>query len=937
MADIVRVRELFDRCAALPAPERIDYLKRVCGDDAELCAEVASLLACDDTQVDPLAESVAASAASHFDSAKPWLGRRVGSYRIVNELGRGGMGSVYLAERADREYENRVAIKLIRGFPTSEALDRLRRERQVLAGLVHPNIARLLDGGSTDEGQPFLVIEFVDGVPLSRWTEKEQPSLQRRLRLFQQLCLAVHHAHQNLIIHRDLKPANVMVRADGTPVLLDFGIAKLVSTGPMDERVTSLRAFTEDYASPEQLAGGTVTTASDIFALGLILYELLCGERYKIHLISNGARTGRPSRVAAASERTWLRRDAKTIAGDLDHIVRRALSEEPQHRYSSAAALANDVERFFNGEALEAGPNRLGYRVRKFVRRHRAAVAAGGLALIAIVAASTWLAIERQRALHAEHQATIEAQSAEQVTNFLLGLFRSAAPESTRGHDTTARELLDNGRMSLNESLADQPQVRGRLMSALGEIYTSIGQPQRSIELLDQAVAIFRSTNADPLRLAVALNESCRAYTAQSDYVRAALACREALSIRLANLRADHPDIGHTYEALGVVEQSQGDMSAAEADYRRALEIFSDGGPEQREGAASAHHDLGFLAAHAGDYTTALKEYRIAYDMKHTLFGDAHPSTLNSLNGLAQTEQALGDFDASRRDFEDVLRLRIRVHGIESNPVAHTHNDLAALMQDMGDYAGAEQHYRDAYDLHNRLLAPDSMDLATTANNLGTLFEDRGDFAAAIPMFERSLQIRSAKFKPPHPSLARAQHNLARCLFEMGKVDEAEPLLTEALTARRALQTMPAERFDSELLAADIALATRDPAAASALRALNPPNGAGNYRRRARYADSLARAAAGRGDFVEAREDAERALLALREKLPPDHPLCAQAAVRESDYAIKLSDNEAARRLLVSALPVLRRELVATAPDRRSAEALAQSLDISIETKSAAR
>src|SRR5579883_2913685 len=283
------------------------------------------------------AARVAAAAAAQFDATAPWLGRRIGNYRIVGELGQGGMGSVYLAERADREYQARVAIKLIRGFPTQAALERLRRERQVLAGLVHPNIARLLDGGTTPEGQPYLVMEYVEGRPLMQWWAERRPPLALRLRLFQQLCLAVHHAHQNLIVHRDLKPGNVLVRADDTPVLLDFGIAKLIAPEADGERATELRAFTPDYASPEQVSGGPVTTASDVYALGLILYELLCGKPYKSGGRTTSWRASRPARVAEAADAPWLRAEAAAIGGDLEHVVRRALAEEPARRYSSAA------------------------------------------------------------------------------------------------------------------------------------------------------------------------------------------------------------------------------------------------------------------------------------------------------------------------------------------------------------------------------------------------------------------------------------------------------------------------------------------------------------------------------------------------------------------------------------------------------------------------
>jgi tetratricopeptide (TPR) repeat protein len=412
-----------------------------------------------------------------------------------------------------------------------------------------------------------------------------------------------------------------------------------------------------------------------------------------------------------------------------------------------------------------------------------------------------------------------------------------------------------------------------------------------------------------------------------SDFHRAEAACREALSLREANLPPGAAELGHTHEALGVVEQSLGDMRAAKADYLRALDIFSHAGDVEREGLASAHHDLGFLAFHEGDNATALSEYRKAYDIKQALFGDVHPSTLNSLNMIAQTEQALGDLDAARADFEKVLRLRVQVLGAESSVVAHTENDLGALLQDQGDFTEAERHYRIAYTLHAKL-SPDSLDLATTANNLGTLYEDRGDFEAAVAMFRESLDIRSRKFQAPHPSLARAQHNFARCLLEMGRPKEARPLLDAALAARKQIEGIPAERFDSELLDVDLRLAGGDPAGAErALGELKPLQGAGQYRRRARYTETQARIAAAHGNWTGARDAEHQAGKSLAEKLTPANPLCAQVAVREAQYAAKAHDDAHAAELVRSALPVLRQELAPMAPDRIAAERLAATLD----------
>ncbi|MGA9334513.1 MAG: serine/threonine-protein kinase [Rudaea sp.] len=935
MSTVLRLRELFEAAVELHGKAREEFLTRECSGDQALRDDVEALLKCDANADDPLARSVAAQIDERDGAAQVPVGRVIGSYRILRELGSGGMASVYLAERADREYENKVAIKLIRGFPTAQALEHLRRERQVLAGLGHPHIARLLDGGTTSDGQPYLVMDYVQGLPLQQWFAQRQPSLELRLRVFQQLCLAVHHAHQNLIVHRDLKPANVMVRDDDTPVLLDFGIAKLVAPDPDGELATVVHAFTRDYASPEQLAGGSVTTASDIYGLGLLLYELLCGKPYRNAAGTSEWRTSRPARIAGEAAREWVRAGAAQIDGDLDNIVRRSVAEEPDRRYSSAAAMALEIDRYFAGLPLEAGPDLWRYRVAKFVSRHRLGVASSILAVLCVIGAATWLAVERNRAMQAQVQARREAETADRVTEFVLQLFRNADPQVTRGQDVTARELVDRGSRTLDTGLAGQPQVRARLLEALGEIYTSIGVPRESVKLLREAVALLRRPDADPLRLARALNELCRADTQSSDYAEGLQACQEALTLRHARLDPGAAELGHSHDALGVVEQELGNFADAEQNYRRALAIFSAAGPEHRGDVASTHHDLGYLAAHRGDYATALREYRIALASKRALYGEAHPLTLNSLDGVAQSEAALGDLGAARRDFAAALKLRVAVHGAQSMPVARAHNNLASVMQDMGDYAGSQTHYTAALKIEKALQPPDSMDVAYTANNLATLFEDRGDPEAALPLFEKSLQIRETKFKPPHPALARAQHNLARCLLMMGNSTDARTHLDAALTARRAL--LPAtdtQRFDSELLLAQWQLvAGQLDQAAAALARLVAPTGPGNYRRRALLADIRAQLHAAQGDGSGARRDEQRALDELRSKLPVNHPLCARASARLAWYAHALRDDAAARKLLEQALPILHQTLVMQSVDRIKADELAIALGIGKSAK----
>ncbi|HST27972.1 MAG TPA: serine/threonine-protein kinase [Rudaea sp.] len=928
MSQFARLQELFDAAIALAPDERERFMDMTCTGDAALRTELEALLAADAQAHDPLAASIAQGTVEHFDSGVPWLGRRIGNYRILREIGRGGMGNVFLAERADAEYESRVAIKLIRGFPTSAALERLRRERQLLAGLVHPRIARLLDGGTTDEGQPYLVMEYVDGMPLAQWLETRRPSLVQRLRLFQQLCEAVHHAHQNLIVHSDLKPANVMVRGDGTPALLDFGIARLSAPDASGERATELRAFTPEYASPEQLGGAAVTTVSDVYALGLILYELLCGKVYKSAGNAESWRQARPGRVARTAA-DWLRADAARIDGDLEHVVRRALDEAPARRYPSAAALAEEIERYFDGRPLAAGPDRIGYRVAKFVRRHRVGVGIAALAVVAIIVAASWLALERARALRAEGAARTEARTANEVTNFIVGLFQDADPQQTRGRDVSARELLDQARTRLDATPIAQSQVRARLLATLGEIYISIGQPQHSTDLLGRAIALLRAPGADPLRLARALNEECRAWSGISDYAKALSACREGMALREARLAPGDVDLGHSRNALGVAEQGNGDFVAAERDYRAALAIFSAAGPEQRGEVASTVHNLAFLAFHRSDYAQARDLYTQALAEKRAVYGNDDPRTLNTLDNLAQAEEELGDLAAAERNLSDALALQIKVLGADSVTVARAHNDLASVQQDRGEYAVAEANYRVALALYVRLEPADSMAWAVTANNLATLEEDRGDFAAALPLFRESLRIRAVHSKLASASIARVQNNLARCELELGELAAARPFIDAALATRRALKLDPAQLFDSEMLDAQwLVRSGRTREAAAALRALTPPDGRGNYGRRARYAIVEAELAAAHRDWKAALAAQRRSLDALHGELGEQHPAYARLAAKAAEYAHAAHDDAAAKSLLQPALPVLRTTLIEQATQRRDAEKLATVLKL---------
>lgn len=921
--DRQRVMDLFADCVDLDAAARVAFLDSACADDAALRGEVEQLLAADAGH-DPLADPIARSIDAWVDHNEPWRGRRVGAYRLLDVLGHGGMGSVFLAARDDDEYDARVAIKLIRGFPTPRALANLRRERQLLATLEHPGIARLLDGGTTPEGEPFLVIEYVDGAAVSEWCGEARPSLEARLRLVQALCEAVHHAHRHLVVHSDLKPANVLVRGDGRPVLLDFGIARLLDAGDVDSRLTATRAYTPMYASPEQIAGRTVTSASDVHALGLILFELLAGSPLR----ATGAADALPSRRAATATEAWIRADAARLRGDLDRVVAKATAAEPGERYDSAAALGLDLVRYLDGKPLEAAPDNRRYRIAKFVRRHAFASAAAALLVLAAIGFGSWLAAERTRALAAEQTARVEAATANRVTGFLLDLFRTADPETSRGREPTVREVLDDGRTRLHADLADQPIVRARLLAAIGEIYTSIGQPQSAVDALAEAVAQLRSASPGSLALAAALNELCRAHEQMRATEQARAACEESMALRRAQLPPGHVDIGHIANALGVVRQESGDSDAALALFNEALAIFEAAGDDAREDVASTRHNLGYAAAKRRDFASARDEYARALAGKRALWGEDHPKTLNSLFGLALSEIGLGDIERGREVLEDLLARRIALHGADSQRVAETHVELASALQDAGDFTGAEEHYAAAESIQARIGLADSLTFAMTLNNRATLAEDRGDIALARTLYRRSYALRERLAGSTQPARVRGALNLAR-------FQQRHPAADDASGARSTLAALPAQRapnaieaFDLALLDAERTWQEGDGAAARAiLQHAAAPAAPTEFRRRLRRAELLALVELDAGDAARARTTYRAAFDALAERIGPNHPVHARAAVRAAMFEHAAGDDDEARRLLREALPPLRASQVDASPARRTAEAWARALD----------
>lgn len=739
-----RIDALFTRALEVDARERDGFLDRACGEDTLLREALDELLAADAAAERELGEHAADFAGGLVDDLWAGIaagtegedlppGSRVGPYRVERELGRGGMGRVYLAERADEHFEKRVALKLVkRGMDTDEVLRRFRQERQILAGLEHPGIARLLDGGVAPDGRPYLVMEHVEGRPLDRWMAEARPALPERLRLLVRVCDAVRHAHRRFVVHRDLKPSNVLVTPGGEPRLLDFGIAKLLSDDEGAPRTrTGQRVLTPELAAPEQLRGEPASTATDVHGLGVLLYILLTGERP----YDGTLRTGDPAEPAPGPPSGVVEDAAarRRLRGDLDVIALRALHPDPDRRYDSAAALADDVRRHLEGRPVRARRDSLGYRLRKFVGRHRAGVLAAGVAAVILTVAGGVAVrerIERDR----------EARASLAVSQFMERLFEASDPLGDAGGqrlDTLpAFALLDRAVERMDADLGENPRARARLLHTLGSVYMNSGAMERGDSLLREAVALRRANDEPPGALGESLMLVGRAALERGRFDEAEAPLREALALDEA---LDPRDRAATLVNLAVVHQERGEEEAADSLYRLALEGFrAVPGTEVRQ--ANVLSNLGALAMRRGDFQAALPLAREALALYRPALDPDHP---------------------------------VLARGI---------NNLAAALRRTGDAEAAEPLYREALEIFRRSLRSPHPMLAIGTLNLANTLEILGRDDEAEPLMRAALDEARAAFPPDHPQRTAIVTRIADFLSRRGTPAaraEAEALYRE--------------------------------------------------------------------------------------------------------------------------------------------------------------
>ena len=759
------LQQLFDQLVAMEPSLREAWLARH-EPDPDLRGEALALVRAHDSSEGGFTARVGELAGNAFQPTAR-EGMRIGPYVLRGEIGSGGMGSVFLAERIDAEYEQQVAIKLIRGIATADASQRLRRERQILADLTHPNIARLLDGGTTDSGQPYLVMEYVEGIGITAFARERKLTRAQRLRLLQQVARAVQYAHQRLVVHRDLKPANVLVRADGTPVLLDFGIAKLLdvdATGP-HETQTGLPWFTPAYASPEQRIGRAVSTASDIYGLGALLHELLTDE------------VPAPDREGRLPPPSTLRDVGGARAGDreLDIIVGKAAHPDPDRRYASAEALANDIERYLRGRPIQAAPDSVGYRFGKFVRRNPFASAAA-VVVAALCVAFVWrLALENERARLAEERAQQESATSSRVLEHMVALFDQASPDKVGLRPITAEELVDAGLRDLDVRFAGQPQAQARLLAALAETYAKLGRTEKGIGAIERAITLQRPLD-DPLWLSRYLQLHGNMLNSSARYAAAIAALEEGIALQDRDGARDPLLMAEMLTTRSLAHSRTGAMERAIADARRAAGFGRLSSEKSTILVGEANNALSEAYLRSEDNVRAVEIAR-ANVRELEARGDAGTTLFGAREYLAAALTGNGELVEAEALLRRQLAERGKTVDTSSDWFITLRNQLAAIVRNLGRPLEASALLREnveAMRARGQTATPSYM---IALNNLGSLAEHVGDYATSETLLREALRLAMAEGDPESSRPDIYRQNLGRALLLAGRYEDALPLI----------------------------------------------------------------------------------------------------------------------------------------------------------------
>lgn len=915
-----RIEEVFHAASGQPPDRRADFVRSTEA-DAQVRDTVLRLLRhAQDTQPDATPDPVAHRLECLL--SVPASGGRIGSYRLLSELGAGGMGTVFLAERDVGGTAQPVALKLLHGVPTIAERRRMRRERALLAGLNHPQIAKHLDGGETEQGQPFLVMDYVEGQSLPDWIASQAFDPSRRLALFRQLCMAAQHAHQRLILHRDIKPSNVIVRHDGSPVLLDFGVGKLIGESLGDPATVTV-AFTPGYGAPEQRRGEEATTSTDVFGLGTVLFDLLTDLR-----LSTLRKGDAPVPAPSAHAKDRARR--LVLRGDLDRIVLKACAERPEDRYATVTALADDISAYLEGRPISAMPDRFGYRLSRFVRRHRLGCAVGAGALVLIGAFVVRLDVERERSHMAEIAAEREARHAHASRDFLISVLGASDPSQARGKPITVGSLLSAATQKLARNPPEDRATRAIAWLTVAEIYASVNDPQPGLRASDTALSLLdgRDRAGSELR-ARALSARGKALT-QLDRHREALATMKRMVELRERLHAGPVEMARAYEAYGATAEKANDFDGAGRHMRRGLAYLD----RARIGDSSDRASLliGLLGISAKNYQLAQAQTYLQQAEKAAgaSLGPDDPLWLSLHKSAAQLryEQVRGPEE--RRHTRRALEIAYQIYGDNSRLTADAETRMAMALIPVGNGRDVGVHMQRARSIMKRL-GLDDRSIAENDVMLATHYIGIGDYARSLALVDEAIP----RLPDDEPGMAWAIINAhairAGALLNAGRPTESIAAIERSLMLTKRLRGENSAKYAwvaycyADLLVTMGRLDDGERMLEISRRgyAENLP---GNPQNQPMFAEIDSMLARKRGDLAGAERHMQIALR-YAELSSANSPQLARIRIEAAQIAVLAGDAVRARALLGQAMPVLERNALPTESSLADAHRLILDLD----------